>query len=411
MFPVVQQWQASLAPFAWPPAAWTLGSAPAASTGPSSVIACPAADACTLATAGDHGSTASFALYTPVHGRWAQQALVPTSLPNDSFTVTAITCPATADCALAGTDYDGLSKRSEVSVVATKSQGRWTTTRLPLPAGSGSGESMEIDGLACPGAGGCVGVGEISTENPANNGAPQPVIATLKGGTWTVALAPLPADASASPVAANLADVACTAPGSCVAVGAYLPASGGWRPLIETLADGNWTPGTAPLPADAGNFVELQSVACPAPGSCVAAGDNVGPVGGNHGPEANNPGVIVTLAHGVWSTATAPRPKGAPGEFWGALWGIACPAPGSCVAVGQYNTNSNQNSLPQIDTLSHGTWAAVIAASLPADAGKKNQYASAIHVACAPTGYCAALAEYTSGQGYLESFIESTMQP
>lgn len=408
VMPVLQQWQASLAPFAWPPAAWTLGSAPAASAGPLSVIACPAAAACTLATAGDQGSTASFALYTLAHGQWAQQAPVPTSMPNDSFTVTAIACPATADCALAGADFDAVSKRSEVSVVATKSQGTWTTTQLPLPPGSGSGESMELDGLTCPRAGNCVGVGEISTENSANNGAPQPLIAALQGGTWTVALAPLPADASTSPVAANLADVACTAPGSCVAVGAYLPASGGWRPLIETLANGNWTPGTASLPADSGSFVELHAVACPAPGSCVAVGDNTGPVGGNDGPQANNPGVIVTLAHGIWSTATAPQPTGAPGQFWGALWGIACPAPGSCAAVGQYNTDSDQDSLPQIDTLSHGTWTAAITGSLPADAGRKSQYASAIHVACAPTGYCATLADYTNGQGYQESRIEAT---
>lgn len=97
-----------------------------------------------------------------------------------------------------------------------------------------------------------------------------------------------------------------------------------------------------------------------------------------------------------------------PSMFWGALWGVACPAPGACVAVGQYNTDSNQDSLPQIDTLSHGTWTAAITGSLPVDAGRKSQYAYALHVSCAPTGDCVALAAYTNRQGYQESVIEST---
>ena len=389
---------------AWPPAAWTLGSSPAPEAGPLSVVACPAAGTCAVATAGSQGSAASFALYTIARGKWASEAAVPTSMPNDSFNVTAMTCPATADCTIVGADYEAVSKRSEVSLVATKSQGGWTTTRLLLPAGSGSGESMELDGIACPGAGGCVAVGEISESNTAVNGAPQPVIATLQGGTWTVALAPLPADASASPVAADLADVACTAPGSCVAVGSYLPASGGWRPLIETLANGNWTPGTAPLAANTGNVL-LYSVACPAAGSCVAVGNNV--YGNNVGP-GTDPGVIETLTDGTWRVSTAPQPTDAPGQFWGYLWAIACPAPGSCVAVGGYNTGKSQTSLPQIDILSHGTWTAALAGSLPADAAKTMQQASADDVACTLTGDCVALVDYTNVQGYLESFVEST---
>ena len=323
---------------------------------------------------------------------------MPTSMPNDGFTVTAITCPATADCTVAGADYDAVSERTEVSLVGTNSQGHWTTTQLPLPAGSGPGESMQLLGLACPGAGDCLAVGDISATNPATNDS-QAVIAMLQGGTWTATMAPLPADAAGS-ASAELDGIACTAVGSCVAVGSYL-ADGGWRPLIETLANGNWAPGTAPLPADAGSLVGLSSVACPAAGACVAVGDN-------QGPGADDPGVIETLAHGTWRISAAPQPKGAPGRFWGYLWVVACPAPGSCVAVGQYDTASSQTSLPQIDTLSHGTWTAAIIGLLPAGAGKKSQYASATDVACTPTGDCVALAEYTNGQGYQESFIEST---
>jgi hypothetical protein len=396
--------RAAQADLPWPPAAWTLDSSPALSGGLLDVVACPAAGTCTVATAGSQGSTASFALYSDAQGKWAPEATVPTSLPNDSFNPTAMTCPQTADCTVIGADYEAVSKRSEVSLVATKSQRGWTTTQLPLPTGSGSAKSMELDGIACPGAGDCVAVGELSESNTAANGAPQPVIATLQRGIWTVALAPLPADASASPVAADLAAISCTAPGSCVAVGSYLAASGGWRPLIETLANGNWTPGAAPLAPNTDN-VMLYSVACPAAGTCVAVGNNV--YGNSVGP-GTDPGVIETLADGTWSVATAPQPTGAPGQFWGYLWGVACPAPGSCVAVGGYNTAKSQTSLPQIDTLSDGTWTAAIAGSLPADAATKSQQASADDVACTLTRDCVTLVEYTNRQGFLESAIEST---
>ena len=388
----------------WPPAAWTLSPSPPPAIGLLSVVACPAAGSCTLADAGSQGSTASFALYTLAHGKWVQEATVPTSMPNDSFNVTAMTCPATADCTVAGADYEAVSKRAEVSLIATKSQGHWTTTRLPLPAGSGPGESMQFDGIACPAAGGCVAVGEISQDNTAVNGAPQPVIATLRAGTWTVALAPLPADASASPVAADLTGIACPAPGWCVAVGSYLPLSGAWRPLIETFANGNWVPGTAPLLANTGTVL-LYSVACPAAGTCVAVGNNV--VGNNTGP-GTDPGVIETLTNGTWRTAAAPQPKGRPGQFWGYLWGVACPAPGACVAVGDYDTDRNQDSLPQIDTLSHGTWTAAVAGSLPAGADRKSQSASADGVACTLAQDCVTLGGYTTTQGYQDSLIEST---
>jgi hypothetical protein len=326
-------------------------------------------------------------------------------MPDDSFNVAAMTCPANAGCTVVGADYEAVSKRSEVTVVAWKSHGDWTTARLPLPAEAGSGESMELDGIACPVTGTCVAVGAISGSNPADNGTPQPVIATLQDGTWTVVLAPLPAGASASPRAADLSDISCTAPGSCVAVGSYLSTSGYWCPLIETLTNGNWTPGTAPLAANTGT-VQLYSVACPAAGTCVAVGNDV--IGNSAGP-GTDAGMIETLADGTWRVATAPRPTGAPGQFWGYLWAVACPAPGSCVAVGDYDTSSSETSLPQIDTLSHGTWTAAITGSLPSGAGK-TQSALAGNVACTLTGDCLALAEYTSAQGYQESFIESTSQ-
>jgi hypothetical protein len=390
----------------WPPTAWTRDSLPAAvAESDDGVIACPPAGPCILAATGSQGSTGSFVLYTASQGKWVQATTVPTSLASDGFYARAVTCPASDDCLVVGTDYEAVSSRTEVSAVTAKSPGGWTTTRLPLPAGSSPGESLQMSGIACPTAGDCVAVGDMSQTNPANNGSSQAVIATLQGGNWTVAMAPLPADAAPSPAATDLEGVACPAVGSCVAVGSYFSADGNDVPLIETLSTGTWQPGTAPVLDNTGDGL-LYSVACPQPGTCVAVGNNV--VGNNVGP-SSDPGIIETLAHGTWHVSAAPQPTGAPGQFWGYLWAVACPAPGSCVAAGDYNTDVQQDSLPQFDTLSHGTWTAAIGGSLPADADKKGQHAEYYELACAPTGDCMARGDYTSDQGYQDSVTESTV--
>jgi hypothetical protein len=57
---------------------------------------------------------------------------------------------------------------------------------------------------------------------------------TLAGGSWTAAKAPVPPAAATNAQVAGLDDVACAAPGDCVAVGNYTAPDGTSEALIET---------------------------------------------------------------------------------------------------------------------------------------------------------------------------------
>lgn len=154
------------------------------------------------------------------------------------------------------------------------------------------------------------------------------LIETLSGGTWTRATAPLPEASLAggrarrsflpSPhdlrgrrclqrpgphrarpnrdavprnldrrnctlaagiTAATLLAVACPAPGMCAATGETGLLAGNSHALVETLSGSNWTPVKVALPpgATVTAGARLSGVACPAVGTCVAAGFYTGP--------------------------------------------------------------------------------------------------------------------------------------
>ena len=87
---------------------------------------------------------------------------------------------------------------------------------------------------------------------------------------WTAVNAPLPADASANP---NLlrGTVACSAASACVVASDYFDSSGVEHGLLLTGSGTSWTAMKAPLPSNAVNGGELDSVTC-VPGSVCTAG-------------------------------------------------------------------------------------------------------------------------------------------
>jgi serine/threonine protein kinase len=327
----------------------------------------------------------------------------------------------------------------------------WTAAQAPLPAGAAVGkeQSAGLVGVACPSVGNCVAVGSynrpggtitplIETSSGGGwvasghvAGAPidelagvacpaqdscvaagwyltptltSPVVATLSGGTWTATDLPLPQGAAGSSQVQLLA-IACPAQGECVAIG-YAFKNSHERAFIETLSGGSWTAAWAPLPADAaplptaGPF--LRSVACPAAGSCVAVGTYT-ERGGNA-----NAALIDTLSGGTWTAAAAPLPADAGTErHFALLSGISCPATGNCVAAGYYTTGGGQRRY-LAETLSGGTWTAA-APPLPADArgSQMNRYTFLDSVACQAVGRCVAVGAYQAGSGGIHGAIDT----
>ena len=289
---------------------------------------------------------------------------------------------------------------------ATQGPGSWTPSEAPMPGNAGTSPSgATLRGITCGGAGSCTAVGDYTD----TAGDPQALIETLSGGSWTPAEAPMPANAASEPLA-QLDSVACPAAGMCVATGDYTDANGSEDGLIETLSGGAWTAAEAPLPANAlaAPSAQLQSVACPAAGTCVAAGTYT-TAGSGVSPDQ---GLIETLSGGTWTAAEAPLPVGAASEPLAELRSVACPAPGTCTAVGRYN-DANGDQAGRIESLSGGSWTPT-SAPLPADSASPAS-AALYSVSCPAAAACTAVGGYeqsVSGtQGLTETLSGGTWAP
>jgi hypothetical protein len=272
----------------------------------------------------------------------------------------------------------------------------WTAATAPLPADAAGVSSLDTEpsGVACPAAGSCVAVGYINFYQASGSATEKPLIETLSKGAWTAS------DHVAGPAVTALGAVACPAPGSCVAVGDDFTSNGYFSgTAAATLSDGTWTGTSLPLPANANRskdaYASPNGIACPAPGTCVTAGA--------YDEQNGDPlAFIDTLSGGRWTAMQAPLPAGAvPSAAKGGvstqLLGVGCPALGACVAVGLY-TERGGAAAAFADTLSGGTWTPATV-PLPADAASNGQLAGLAGISCPAPGTCTAVGAYTSRGG------------
>src|SRR5581483_956234 len=164
---------------------------------------------------------------------------------------------------------------------------------------------------------------------------------------------------SSSNLPTALFAVRCPAAGACVATGEYTDHQGHTQGLIDMQSGGTWRPARAPLPGDATTAdpsAYLWGIACPAPGTCIASGHYTGRNG-------RSQGLIETLSGGAWTAQAAPLPAdAAASQKWTqdqptGLVVAACSADGTCVTGGSY-TARNGAVEAVIDTRSGGTWKA-----------------------------------------------------
>jgi hypothetical protein len=220
---------------------------------------------------------------------------------------------------------------ASAAVAATASHG-WHSTAVTSPPGAASNPEAQLGEIACPSATNCVAGGFY--QNKA--GASLPMIATESDGRWARAIR-LELPASAAPRATGAAgDVACWAPGSCLAFGAYQDSpTAAAVEFSATEVKGSWGRArTFPLvlPANAGASpdVEFGRLACPGRGSCVA-------VGSYHDSAGNPLPFVISESNGRWGSAQEVRlPSGARGAVGGQLGGVSCDKVGSCATVGSY---------------------------------------------------------------------------
>jgi hypothetical protein len=404
------------------PLAWSAARAPlpADATGVSGQfvqlhdVSCTSVGNC-VAVGGDRASGAGGEVFQGLVETLSDGTWTPTTLPDVSskmgFAVLdAVSCPARGSCVAVG--YVSPGPEAFTPVIETLSGGRWAPVKPSLPADANTTAPAILTGVECPAVGPCVATGWYNTEGGPHNA----YVDTLANGTWTAASVPLPGDAapeeSSSSISTYLAAVACPQVGSCIATGQYRDGSGQPEPFIDTLSGGSWTAARATLPADAtaaGQTATLSAVTCPAPGACIAAGNYM--AGGQ--PRY----LIETQSGGTWTAAGLPLPADAAADQkWSqymstVIGALACQAAGVCVATASYMDNANE-ILPVIETLSAGTWTAT-QAPLPSDAalgaGQDNNAAFLQLVTCPAVGHCLTVGSYPAADGTTEGMIETAV--
>jgi hypothetical protein len=146
-----------------------------------------------------------------------------------------------------------------------------------------------------------------------------------------------------------------------VLASAVSPAAGAWAS----------TGGARPAAAVAGT---LTGVSCAGAKYCFAVG--------YHSPTRAKPSA--TLAekwNGTrWAVVTTPAPAGSHGAFF---WGVSCLASQDCLAVGLYDTGSDDGTLPFSEEWNGSTWSQV---TVPAPSGATQS--SLLGVSCVSSTDC-----------------------
>jgi hypothetical protein len=225
----------------------------------------------------------------------------------------SVTCTAVGDCVTLGYYVNGTSNTTgdAAAMVATETGGAWgAASRLTLPSDA-TNYIASVGSVTCQSQGNCVGVGWYSDTSGRNDYAAMAITET--GGIWAQASkVTLPSDASTAGVEiSQLTSVSCTTPGNvCVAVGSYSGnAAGSDEAMDVTETGGVWSQASAitppsdtfPTPEDG-----LTAVACTSPGSCVAVGDYADTV-------FNQKAMVLSSAPVPLSVLTSSLPSGVVG--------------------------------------------------------------------------------------------------
>jgi len=171
--------------------------------------------------------------------------------------------------------------------------------------------------------------------------------------------------------------VSCSDAAHCVAVGDYF---NGPIPqtLVETFSGGTWT--ITPSPNQGTNQPNLLSgVSCSDAAHCVAVGDyNNGTV---------NQTLVETLSGGAWTITPSPDQGTNQSNFLG---GVSCSDASHCVAGGNYNNGTVDQTL--VETLSGGTW------TVTPSPDQGTNLANLLNgVSCSDAAHCVAVGGYTNG--------------
>jgi Fibronectin type III domain len=368
---------------------------------------CPAAGDCvSVGWYTDSSDNEQALLETESNGIWsAQQANLPgsPSTQNSAFAdLNSVSCTSVGNCVAIG-QYDDSSGEQQ-GLLETESHGNWSASELnlsQLPSVYSGNPAVELTSVACPAAGDCVAIGQYSDAADKQQG----LIASENNGTWTIHEADLSALVPFINPEVNLLQVSCASVGNCAAGGEYLDSSGNQQALLETEVNGSWSAGNPDLSKlnVAGDpAAEIESVSCPAAGSCSA-------VGYYEDGTYTYQGLTVNQVGGIWQPATEVQlPADSSGETAGQgdlyLAALSCASAGDCTAVGTYDSTA-ANNVEGLELTENGdTWSPALETSLPA-ASASNPDVWLASISCMKARQCVAAGTYDGSDGNNQALV------
>ncbi|HEX3617439.1 MAG TPA: Ig domain-containing protein [Solirubrobacteraceae bacterium] len=310
-------------------------------------------------------------------------------------------CGSGGQCVVVGYDLQKASTTLHAMLMPISNGVAGPAVDVPLPANANAAETSELISVGCEGSGSCTAVGYYTLKS----GPEAAMITQITDGVPATAIqVTLPANAE-NVNAGDLQGVSCpTAGGTCAAVGFYRTGPSSYEAMVVAINGGVAATGVAvPLPANANPTTpqaELYSVACQTSGGCTAVGQYATP-NGDDVPMAVaiSGGAPATAVQGPVPSAHNDTPQGT--EEW-----LACPASGTCQALGQYQDSSNQEQL-MVTPVSGGTFGTPTLVTLPNLLAPDDIQNGAI--SCSSASLCVDSGYYeTNSSQYLDFLITIT---
>jgi hypothetical protein len=232
----------------------------------------------------------------------------------------AVSCPSSAECFADGWYLPGGRGQISRPLIEQFNGTRWRVSPAAMPAA----RSSELLGISCVSTTNCIAVGQQTLHALTH---PVMLAEHWDGKTWSITPTPVPPNSLAS----ELLGVSCARSGPCMAVGDQnFGTINNTTDFAELWNGTRWTEIPAAQPANAGSL--LIGVSCRIASDCTATGW--------WNPINNNSQSFPLVNHwdGTrWTVVPSPHPASLNDSI---LSGVACPAPGNCVAVGDFFTKT-----------------------------------------------------------------------
>lgn len=207
---------------------------------------------------------------------------------------------------------------------AAATTGTWKVQATPNPSGA---SSSELTGISCPTASSCFAVGSFEKGSGPTPRLAGGLVESWDGHSWSLRTVSLPRQREKAGFV-DLTSVSCSSPRSCMAVGFYRDASDYMTAFAERWSGGRWRLETGLNPPHA-LASELYGVSCISKRWCIAVG--------NYTPGSLSPEPLSE----VWTGSSWEVRAAAPVRAHAAdLYGVSCRSLSQCVAVGSYVSSS-----------------------------------------------------------------------